>query len=328
MRSTILTTCRHVIVFARCKIIYIIMATLEASETGSLDVFIVDAFTAKRFAGNPAAVCLLEKDIPDIERQKIASEMNLSETAYIQKISSNGDSFKESSWFNLRWFTPTNEVVLCGHATLASAAVLFHCKGNVNTTLHFKTLSGTLLARKEDQGIVLDLPLYATVVQDEKEVLSVVKATVGSLLVSEIHYNPDMKKLLVRLDNTVTRNDLESMKRPDSNSLLNIEDGSHVRGVMVTLRGTKQGGCVDDEGEVYDFISRYFAPWAGISEDPVTGSAHAVLAGYWSNVLEKKQLYARQCSPRGGDLRIVVRDDNRVDICGQAVIVMKAQLTL
>ncbi|XP_016872003.1 phenazine biosynthesis-like domain-containing protein isoform X3 [Homo sapiens] len=139
-----------------------------------LPIFIADAFTARAFRGNPAAVCLLENELDEDMHQKIAREMNLSETAFIRKLHPT-DNFAQSSCFGLRWFTPASEVPLCGHATLASAAVLFHKIKNMNSTLTFVTLSGELRARRAEDGIVLDLPLYPAHPQDFHEVEDLIK---------------------------------------------------------------------------------------------------------------------------------------------------------
>nr|XP_056706648.1 phenazine biosynthesis-like domain-containing protein [Euleptes europaea] len=286
-----------------------------------ISIFTIDAFTDEPFRGNPAAVCLLEDELEECWHQKIATEMNLSETAFIRKLNPT-DNFTKSSRFGLRWFTPTNEVPLCGHATLASAAVLFHNKKNVNSSLTFITLSGELNARKAGNHIVLDLPLYVASPKDFQEVEELVKAAVGNMNVQDVRYSPDTKKLLVRLSDTYERSDLEKLK-VDAQELLRTEKTTQVKGLIVTLKG-KVGG----KREHYDFYSRYFAPWNGVSEDPVTGSAHAVLSSYWSQQLGKKEMCAFQCSSRGGELRILVRDDGRVDIEGRAVLVLEGSLTI
>ncbi|XP_070545620.1 phenazine biosynthesis-like domain-containing protein 1 [Ptychodera flava] len=303
-------------------------------EVEGLLLFTVDAFTKRPFSGNPAAVCPLEQSLDDDVRHKIAAEMNLSETAFIER-REEGTTFQTGKSFGLRWFTPVSEVILCGHATLASAFVLFSHFGNQNELLSFETLSGTLYTRKNGDAVTMDLPLYATVHQNEQQVTNVVQAAIGSLPIQDIRHNTDMKKLLVRLQDSVTSvsefyiqlGQLETMK-VDIGAMMAADDGSHVKGVMVTLRGSRQNHSIDSDGNAYDFVSRYFAPWVAIPEDPVTGSAHAVLAGYWSTELNKKSLYARQCSPRGGDLHISLRDDGRVDITGHAVIVMQAKFSL
>ncbi|XP_012579082.1 PREDICTED: phenazine biosynthesis-like domain-containing protein [Condylura cristata] len=285
-----------------------------------LPIFIADAFTAEAFRGNPAAVCLLENELDEDAHQKIAREMNLSETAFIRKLHST-DNFTESSCFGLRWFTPASEVPLCGHATLASAAVLFYKIKNVNTTLTFVTLSGELKARKAKNDIILDLPLYPVHPQDFHEVENLIKTAIGDTVVQDICYSPDTRKLLVRLSDNYDRSFLENLKVSTQN-LPQIENSGKVKGLILTLKGQPGG-----QKKGFDFYSRYFAPWVGVAEDPVTGSAHTVLSSYWSQELGKKEMYAFQCSPRGGELEISLRSDGRVDIRGGAAIVLEGTLT-
>ncbi|XP_016053882.1 PREDICTED: phenazine biosynthesis-like domain-containing protein isoform X1 [Miniopterus natalensis] len=284
-----------------------------------LPIFIADAFTAKAFRGNPAAVCLLENKLDEDMHQKIAREMNLSETAFIRKLHPT-DDFTQSSCFGLRWFTPASEVPLCGHATLASAAVLFHKIKNVNSTLTFVTLSGELKARKAEDGIILDLPLYPAHPQDFQEVKDLIKTAIGDTLVQDICYSPDTRKLLVRLSDTYNRSFLENLK-VNTQNLPQVENTGKVRGLILTLKG-EPGGT-----QAFDFYSRYFAPWVGVAEDPVTGSAHTVLSSYWSQQLGKKDMRAFQCSCRGGELEISLRPDGRVDIRGGAAVVLEGTLT-
>ncbi|XP_022249331.1 phenazine biosynthesis-like domain-containing protein isoform X2 [Limulus polyphemus] len=280
-------------------------------------LFTVDAFTAVPFKGNPAAVCLIENNdlVPDDMKQKIATEMNLSETAFVLKLMPD-DEFKTASKFLLQWFTPTNEVPLCGHATLASAAVLFNCYGNKSEVLAFETLSGTLYASRQEQKVFIDLPLNSP-----EPML-----TIGNNVpYQDLQYSHTTKKLLIRLKDCVTRKELENLT-PQTELMVDAVPSGKVKGVIITLRGFPENGCSSQDGKTYDFVSRYFAPWNGIDEDPVTGSAHTVLGPYWSKELNKTPLYAHQCSARGGDLYVNVRSDGRVDIGGDAVIVLKAKL--
>ncbi|ETE67485.1 Phenazine biosynthesis-like domain-containing protein, partial [Ophiophagus hannah] len=315
----------------------------DCKKKMQISVFIIDAFTNQPFGGNPAAVCLLEDELEESWHQKIAAEMNLSETAFIRKLHPT-DNFTKSSCFGLRWFTPTNEVPLCGHATLASAAVLFHNKSkwyltvrsltqsiytflilkteNMSPTLTFITLSGELKARQAGDEIVLDLPLYFTYPQDFQEVEELVKAAVGDMNIQEVRYSPDTKKLLICLSKVYERYDLEKLN-VDAQRLLLADKTGKIKGVIITVKGDHH----KNHGS-YDFYSRYFAPWNGISEDPVTGSAHAVLSSYWSEQLGKDKLCAFQCSSRGGELKILLRQDGRVDIGGQACFVLEGFLSL
>ncbi|NXV01893.1 PBLD protein, partial [Cettia cetti] len=286
-----------------------------------IPIFTVDAFTNRPFSGNPAAVCLLENDLDEDLHQKIATEMNLSETAFIRKLKP-GDDFTKSSCFGLRWFTPANEVPLCGHATLASAAVLFHVQKNTNSVLTFVTLSGELKARQVKDRIVLDLPLYTAYPQVSQNFIHdrlSMTAAVGDMIVQDVRYSPDTKKLLVRLSDTYERSVLEDLK-VSAQHFLSAEKTGKVKGLILTVKG-------NSSGKGHDFYSRYFAPWYGVLEDPVTGSAHAVLSSYWSEQLGKKEMLAFQCSRRGGELEISVRTDGRVDIAGRTAVVLKGTLT-
>ncbi|NXK63753.1 PBLD protein, partial [Sylvietta virens] len=286
-----------------------------------IPIFTVDAFTNRPFFLNPAAVCLLENDLDEDLHQKIATEMNLSETAFIRKLKP-GDDFTKSSCFGLRWFTPANEVPLCGHATLASAAVLFHVQKNTNSVLTFVTLSGELKARQVKDHIVLDLPLYTAYFFFSQNFIHdrlSRKISVGDMIVQDVRYSPDTKKLLVRLSDTYERSVLEDLK-VSAQRFLSAEKTGKVKGLILTVKG-------NSSGKGHDFYSRYFAPWYGVLEDPVTGSAHAVLSSYWSEQLGKKEMLAFQCSRRGGELKISVRSDGRVDIAGQTAVVLKGNLT-
>ncbi|XP_068927597.1 phenazine biosynthesis-like domain-containing protein [Petaurus breviceps papuanus] len=286
-----------------------------------LPVFVVDAFTGEAFRGNPAAVCLLENELDNEIRQKIAREMNHSETAFIQKLHPT-DNFTQSSRFVLRWFTPTAEVPFCGHATLASSAVLFYKIKNVNPTLTFVTLSGEFKATRAEDGVIMDLPVCPSHPKDVKEVQDLIKSAIGNILVQDVHYCPDTKYLFVRIDDSYGRAFLETLE-VNTRNMTEIENTGKVQGLMLTVKGEGSGktqGC--------DFYSRFFAPWLGVAEDPVTGSAHAILSSYWSQQLGKKEMRAFQCSPRGGGMKILMRGDGRVDITGQTAFVLEGNLTI
>ncbi|KAK6176216.1 hypothetical protein SNE40_014541 [Patella caerulea] len=297
----------------------------------SLPIFLVDAFASQPFKGNPAAVCLVSITChPQVcsnaeLMQKIASEMNLSETAFVIA-TGNPDTFTTGDSFSLRWFTPSTEVNLCGHATLASAAVLFRKLSNTNPVLQFDTLSGILSVCRNGKLISLNFPLNPSISQTLNDYTDLLKAILDVTLIQEIEYSPNTKKLLVRLKNEVQREQLKNLVFNIS-SLPLIESSGRIKGVILTLKGTKENGCLDQSGECFDFVSRYFAPWVGIPEDPVTGSAHTVLASYWSKQLDKNDLYAQQCSTRGGEMRIVVKDD-RVEMSGQATITLEGRFNL
>ncbi|XP_028845384.1 phenazine biosynthesis-like domain-containing protein 1 isoform X1 [Denticeps clupeoides] len=315
-------------------------------------IYFVDAFTNLPFKGNPAAVCLLQHALQDEMYQKIAAEINLSETAFVIPLKSS--DFTSEARFALRWFTPTNEVPLCGHATLASAAVLFYLRSkvlpctkhsftsnhllilriphclhvwpynttvteNINPAVVFETLSGDLCVRQNGESLVMDFPLNKPIPLDPHEFTNLIQVALGDLVPQDVRYCHATKKLLVRLADTCDRSVLTSLK-PDPEKLLRTESRGKITSLIVTMKGapTCQPG--------YDFYSRNFAPWNGIPEDPVTGSAHTVLAGYWAEELGKQKMLAYQCSKRGGELELEIKGD-RVDISGRAVVVLQGTLT-
>lgn len=291
-----------------------------------LPMYTVDAFTSKKFGGNPAAVVPTRQKLSDEIMQKVAMELNLSETAYIVPLDK--ESFN-SSRFSLRWFTPTNEVNLCGHATLSAAHVLFHCLKNKKEVIEFETLSGVLMARRSGDYIILDFPANPPgyISQEEWVAVTPLVETIaaktfglGHLEIEDVRLSKPTKKLLIRLKDHCSRHELEKLV-VDSRRLLQVHDGSLVKGIIVTLKGDPSNGS-------YDVLSRYFAPWNGIPEDPVTGSAHTVLGPYWSQVLGLRQLNCYQSSSRGGNIHVTMRDDGRVDLAGRSVTVIKGNITI
>jgi PhzF family phenazine biosynthesis protein len=260
----------------------------------------VDAFTDRRFCGNPAAVCVLTEPRDPRWMQDVAAEMNLSETAFATRLDG-------PTRFNLRWFTPNTEVDLCGHATLATAHVLWE-EGHVphDQVPRFETRSGPLTARRGPHGIELDFPREA--VESEltsPDELSVLKAAIPAPIRFAGRNRFD---LLVELDDEAT---LESL-RPDIRKLKALS----CRGVIVTSRSA------DPE---FDFASRFFAPRVGVDEDPVCGSAHCCLGPYWGEKLGKSELIGHQRSRRGGVVRVRV-EGARVALIGRAVTVLRGEL--
>jgi predicted PhzF superfamily epimerase YddE/YHI9 len=254
----------------------------------------VDAFTSEPFAGNPAAVCYLDDPRDAAWMQQVAREMNLSETAFLR---ARGDGF------DLRWFTPTVEVDLCGHATVASAHALWESGRLAPTeTARFHTRSGLLTAARQGDWIELDFPATPD------EAVAAPPGLVEALSVSPLYVGKSRFDYLVEVENEQAVRGV----RPDFGRLGAIK----ARGVIVT-------GVASTAG--VDFVSRYFAPAFGIDEDPVTGSTHCCLAPFWSRRLEKQELVARQLSPRGGLLRLRL-DGDRVRIAGQAVTVWRGEL--
>ncbi|XP_061621928.1 phenazine biosynthesis-like domain-containing protein 1 isoform X2 [Phyllopteryx taeniolatus] len=285
-----------------------------------IPIFMVDAFTNLPFKGNPAAVCLLKHELCDELYQKIAAEINLSETVFISTIKPSED-FTKGSRFRLRWFTPTTEVNLCGHATLASAAVLFKHKKNLNSAVVFETRSGDLSVVQQGEDLVMDFPLNTPTKQAPDHFKDLIKAAVGDHPVQDVYFSSNTKKLLLRLADTRDRSTLTSLQ-VNPEALLSSDKSGQVKGLIVTMKGSP------DCQPPYDFYSRYFAPWNGIPEDPVTGSAHTVLGSYWSKELGKKKLLALQCSRRGGELQLEVREDGRINIAGKSVTVLQGTIAL
>ncbi len=262
----------------------------------SQPIFVVDAFTDRPFAGNPAAVCILPAPASDAWMRDVAREMNLAETAFLHRAGAD---------FALRWFTPTVEVDLCGHATLASAHVLWQeAHLAPGETARFQTRSGVLTAVQRAPGIELDFPRAAAeAVPPPADLLP------GLGLGAAPWVGRNRFDYLVEVET-------EAMVRgltPNFHALRTLG----VRGVIVTGRA--------DPGQPYDFVSRFFAPGAGIDEDPVTGSAHCALGPYWGPRLGRDTMTGYQASARGGTVRVTLRGD-RVLLGGQAVTVLRATL--
>jgi len=260
----------------------------------------VDAFTDKAFSGNPAAVFLLEESYDDAYLQAIAEEMNLPETAFLRQI--------ENNVFQLRWFTPTVEIELCGHATLASAHVLWEEKmADIHQPLVFQSKSGPLYATKHQDWIQLDFPLEPA--QDDAD--PVLKELLHHALATNIRYvGKNKRAILVEIDSE----DALRALTPDIPLLASID----ANGVVITSQASN---------EPYDFVSRCFYPRIGIHEDPVTGSAHCCLADYWGRRLGKTAMLAYQASKRGGTLQIELSGKERVLLRGQAVTTIKGVVT-
>jgi PhzF family phenazine biosynthesis protein len=259
-----------------------------------IEIFQVDAFTGEPFKGNPAAVCILTAARDDAWMQNVGREMNLSETAFL---------LRQRDGFNLRWFTPAVEVDLCGHATLASAHILWEtARLASDEPARFHTRSGLLTAERRGDEIELDFPSTPpqriTTPAGLVEALGVVPKFVGQ---SRFDF-------LVEVESEAVVRNL----KPDIAALKALS----VRGVMVT--------SVASSG-AFDFVSRFFAPGAGIDEDPVTGSAHCCLGPFWSQRLGKDEMLAYQASARGGVVRVRVAGE-RVHLGGQAVTVLRGEL--
>ena len=260
----------------------------------SLPICVVDAFAAEKFRGNPAAVCLLPAPADPVWMQQVAAEMNLSETAFVAP--------RADGW-GLRWFTPTVEVALCGHATLASAHALWG-SGRLAEGLpaRFHTMeSGELVCTRRDRWIEMDFPSCPATPADLPAGLDEALGTVP------VHVGRSRYDYLCELPDEAAVRAL----RPDLAALARLP----ARGVIVTARG----------GGEHDFVSRFFAPSVGVPEDPVTGSAHCTLAPWWAAKLGRTEMRGWQASARGGEVRVRVAGD-RVFLAGRAVTVWNGEL--
>ena len=255
-------------------------------------IYQVDAFASRVFAGNPAAVCPLEEWLDDALMQAIAAENNLSETAFF---------VRQGERYQLRWFTPLTEVDLCGHATLASAFVIFGDLETERTSVTFATHSGDLIVTRAGELLTMDFPSIATTPCDAPAAL------LAGLGCEPLEVRQGMDYLVVVQDEATVR-----ALQPRMQHLLQLD----TRGIIVTARGDQA-----------DFVSRFFAPAAGVPEDPVTGSAHCTLTPYWAARLEKSRLHALQVSRRGGEL-FCEDAGARVRIAGRAVKYLQGTIVL
>jgi PhzF family phenazine biosynthesis protein len=258
----------------------------------TIPITLVDAFTDQAFRGNPAAVCILSEPRSPQWMQDVAQEMNLSETAFLER---------RADGFQLRWFTPAVEVDLCGHATLASAHVLWETGYlKPGQPARFHTRSGLLSAERRGQWIELDFPAHAP------EPVSAPNGLLDALGVTARYVGRSRLDYLVEVE----AEEMVRQMKPDFRALRQTA----TRGIIVTSKAAE-----------YDFVSRFFAPAAGIDEDPVTGSAHCCLGPYWKTRLGKDELVAYQASRRGGLVRVRVAQP-RVILGGQAVTVVRGEL--
>lgn len=262
----------------------------KASESMKIRQYQVDAFTGELFRGNPAAVCTLQAWVDDELMQQIAAENNLSETAFV---------VPAVDGFELRWFTPTSEVDLCGHATLAAAHVLFRSMENPDSAIRFHTRSGVLEVTRQGNRLAMDFPAIPGV-----------PCTSPRALAEGLGREP--REVLAGKNYMAVFDSEDEVQRidPDFGRLATLD----LHGVIITAPGTDT-----------DFVSRYFAPKVGIPEDPVTGSAHCQLAPYWAVRLNRHRLHARQLSRRGGDLVCHVQGD-RVILLGDAITFMTGEI--
>ena len=266
-----------------------------------MKTFIVDSFTDTPFKGNPAGVCLVRSQVSDESMLHIAQELNLSETAFLCPLKSRGV-------FSIRYFSPKMEIPLCGHATLASAKVIFSTQ-RLNEA-HFINIQNLDLSTKESSGeIVMEFPIYETRSADAPAALI---AALGIKVIKNSVYNEETKILLLEIADT---DELASLD-PDFTALQRSHNS--INGVLVTAPAHKDG---------YDFHSRYFWPWSGTNEDPVTGGTHTFLAKYWASRLGKTRMKSFQSSKRTGFMTVELVD-SKLLIQSQAVIVFEGELTI
>jgi len=257
-----------------------------------LSIFQVDAFTGSVFSGNPAAICPLESWLPDNTLQAIATENNLSETAFF---------VRRDGYFDLRWFTPACEVDLCGHATLGTAFVLFGELHEPGDTVRFQTKSGELVVRRDGDRLAMDFPARPpSRLEPDPALLPAIGGSPTEILAA--------RDYLIRYR---TAQEVRSLS-PDMEALKKIDRFAFI---------------ATAPGEDCDFVSRFFAPAKGIPEDPVTGSAHCTLIPYWAKELGKTKLHARQISARGGELFCELRGD-RVQMAGYTALFLKGRILL
>jgi len=268
-----------------------------------IETYIVDSFTDEIFRGNPAGVCLIKNKIQDKQMLSIAKELGLSETAFLSKID-------QLNTYNIRFFSPKMEIPLCGHATLAAAKVIFNKYSEIET-IHFVNIQQlNLKVQQSNDSIVMEFPVYDTIIQTAP------RALLDALGIKEIinsEYNEETKILLLQIDDSQMLNDLA----PDFEQLKRAHQSIH--GVLVTAASKRPK---------FDFESRYFWPWSGTNEDPVTGATHTFLAKYWSKRLNKTSMKSFQCSERSGFMEVELTKEHTLLIKSKAQIVLKGEIYL
>jgi PhzF family phenazine biosynthesis protein len=262
-------------------------------------IYHIDAFTSTPYKGNPTVICMMPTNLNEELYLSITREINLSVTAFLEE---------SNESYNIKWFTPLRETPLCGYATLAAAHIIFEHLKREDKRIEFTSLSGSLYAEKTNSGIMMDFPINkSSPIDPPKDVLKAlgVKEPVA------VQYNESNKRLLIQLR---SEEEVHALN-PDFTALLRIPNTLGWRGVVVTARGRD-----------YDFVSRHFAPYMGIDEDPVTGSTHTVLGPYWSVILGKSKMSAFQDSRRGGEMLVEVVSD-RVLLTGNCVTIFHGLLS-
>lgn len=271
----------------------------------TLKIYQVDVFTDEPYKGNPAAICILNEEISEEQMKLIAAEMNLSETAFVLPIN------KELNSYSLRWFTPEVEVPLCGHGTIGTAKVIFDEMKIESDAISFETKSGILIAKRYEDGIGIDMPLDK---YEDIDLSADLLSVIGIDRYMDAKVGKTTRKVIIRVN---TEDQIHKLN-PNFNKMKSLKFNEDVKGVAITTNNTHN----------HDFLSRYFNPWAGINEDPVTGSVHTVLAKYWGEILNKSEMIAYQASNRGGKLNLRIMDENRLEVIGESVIVLKGDIYL
>lgn len=267
------------------------------------ETYIVDSFTNEPFKGNPAGVCILDQAMDETQMQAISKELGLSETAFVLKRNETGK-------YGIRFFSPKMEIPLCGHATLASSKIIFETNPELNE-IHFSNINDLVLHIRKD-GLLIDMefPVYETEVQTApKELL----AALGLDSILNSVYNKETNILLLEIEDS----ELLSNLSPNFERL--VQSHNSINGVLITAPSKKVN---------FDFESRFFWPWSGTNEDPVTGGTHTFLAKYWSSRLGKRKMNSFQCSERTGFMEVELIGDNKMRIRSEAQIIFKGVLTV
>lgn len=268
-----------------------------------IETYIVDSFTDKPFKGNPAGVCILNQQMTDEQMQSIAKELGLSETAFIKLIN-------KPNKYSIRYFSPIMEIPLCGHATLASSKVLFEINPTM-TDIHFKNIQDLDLMIKKHKGkIEMEFPIYDTIPQNPTDELL---QALGIEKISSSAFNKETNILLIEIESSQLLNNLS----PNFERL--TASHNSINGVLVS--------AISDKND-FDFESRYFWPWSGTNEDPVTGATHTFLAKYWAKKLNKNKMNSFQCSERSGFMEVELISESKLIIRSEAQIILKGELRI
>lgn len=266
-----------------------------------IKTYIVDAFTNKPFSGNPAGVCLIENLIEDTLMLSIAKELGLSETAFVRL---------DNNHYSIRYFSPKMEIPLCGHATMAASKVLFTINKSINK-IHFRNIQNLeLIISNAGDDIIMQFPIYETEPASFPTLL--IKA-LGLESVKNCEFNKETNILILEIEDSIVLSQL----KPNFEEL--YKSHSEINGVLVTALSKKEN---------YDFESRYFWPWSGTNEDPVTGGTHTFLAKYWSQRIGKSKMNSFQCSERSGFMEVELIDDKNMTIKSNARIIFEGNLTI